>query len=148
MELTPGNQGYLNNPRWYPPTPSGNPTGWSSMNSLIQLSQYSAAPLTFTIPGYYLPAPLTNPAQELDPAIDDFAFRTIAFYMAWMVALKNQDNTVLAERIVPMQNEWVASVKETYARLLQNDPTTAALFPAEPVNAMQVSVVKQVMPRN
>jgi len=146
--LQMANQGFIGNARFYPATPAGEPAAWASTNNAVTLSTYQSLP-ECTVYGYFLPKPLSNPVQDIDPFIDDFAQRTIAHYMAWMVAQKNVDNTVLAERIVPLGNEWVGGVREIYARLIQNDTTLEGFFPPESVNSMPgPQIVKQIVPRS
>lgn len=141
------NQGWVANARFYPATPAGDPAAWASTNNALTLSTYSTQPAC-AVGGFFLPAPLTNPVQSIDPFIDDFAQLAVATYIAMRVAQKNQDNTVLAERIVPLGNDWVAYVREIYARLIQGDATLEGFFPPEPVNSMPgVQIVKQIQPR-
>lgn len=146
-QLAPGNMGFLTSAgNFYPSAPNGDPTAWANNNTAIALSSYTSTP-TFTVQGYFLPAPLTTLAQPLDTFLDDFAIRTIAFYVAMMVASKNRDNVKIAAREIPSGNEFIGGVKEIYSRLVQNDPTLAAFFPAAPIDAM-VQLIKQMVTRN
>jgi hypothetical protein len=141
------NQGWVGNARFYPATPAGEPAAWASTNTALTFSTFSTQPGA-VVNGYFLAVPLTNPVSPVDPYIDDMAQLAVATYMAMRVAQKNQDNTVLAERIVPLGNDWVAYVREIYARLIQGDATLEGFFPPEPINSMPgVQIVKQIMPR-
>lgn len=144
--LNSANMGFLNSAgNWYQPTPDGDPTGWADNNTAIALSAYTTQP-TFTINGYFLPAPITDADQELDTFIDDYSQMAMAFYVAWRVGSKNLDNSVLASRAIPCANEFVASVKEIYSRLILTDGTLAAYFPPVQLDAM-VQIMKGVTPR-
>lgn len=145
-QLVPANVGFMGRNYWYPPDPVGNPTGWANVSSSIQLSPYSSQP-AITVQGYFLPTPMTLTTSPLDPFIDDFAQRTIAWYVAWMVASKNADNSVLAGRIPMCLNEWVGGVKEMFDRMTQNDLTLGGYFPAEPIDSM-LQLPKTVVPRS
>lgn len=84
--------------------------------------------------------------SPLDPFLDDYAVRAIAWYLAWMIAQTNADNSVLAERIPMCFNEWAGAVKEIYTRVVENDPTLSGFFTPAPIDAM-VQIVKQSSPR-
>jgi len=144
-DISPANQGQVTNKTWYPSTPDGDPTGWANNNSAIGLSPYTTRP-AFTIGGYFLPTPVVLLTTPIDTFLDDFAQRAVAFYVAWMVAAKNRDNSVLSTREVPCANEWIGSVREIYSRIIANDETLAGIFPPAPIDAM-VQLVKQMTPR-
>lgn len=133
--------GYIRSGNWYPPALSGDPTAWSNLNSGIGLSIYTTQPW-FTANGYALPAPLTTTDQVLDANIDDYAQIGMWSYLAWRIAVSNQDNPVLVSRIEPCQQQFIEVVREIYTRLVSNDSTISASFPAEPIDA-QVSIMKQ-----
>ena len=129
---------------WYPPTGAGDPTAWSDTNSQIQLSAYTTTP-TFAILGYYLPAPLTTTTQCIDPAFDDYSIMAMGWYVAWRTAIKNADNSVIAQRTPALYAEWANAVKEIYTRLIGNASGLSSFFQPQPIDAM-VQVVKQIRP--
>ena len=142
------NKGFLNqmNGYWFPPDPAtGGPAAWVDENTQLELSRYTSTP-TFTVQGYFLPTPVTTLTQAIEPCFDDFAIRAIAFYLAWMIAMKNQDTSIFASRVGFCGGEWVAGVKEMYTRLIENDPTMAGYFSPAPVDSL-VAEQKQIVVR-
>ncbi len=67
-------------------------------------------------------------ASPLDSSIDDFCYLTMAFYGLMKLGMKNQDNSVLAERAIPGMSEWTNNMKEIYARMIQNDSSLRSIF--------------------
>jgi len=138
-QLQATNFGFLTqaNNYWFKPDPAtGNPVAWVDSNVSILLAPgYTAAP-TLTISGFFLPPPLSGADQTVDSSLDDYTQRAMAFYLAWMIASKNADNQVLAPRAPVMLNEFAASVKEIYTRLVESDPTLSGFFDAEPIDAV------------
>lgn len=145
LRLQPASSGYLRAANWYPPALSGDPTAWANLNSSISLSAYTTQPW-FTAQGYAIPMPLTSLIQELDTYIDDYAQIAMWSYLGWRIAVSNQDNSVLAERAGPCQQQFIEVVREIYTRLVSNDSATSAIFVPEAIDA-QVQLMKQAVPR-
>jgi hypothetical protein len=144
-QLQAANMGYLSGGYWYPPDLYGNPTAWANNNSGVALSAYTTQPI-FTVLGYFLAVPLTALDQDLDPFIDDYAQIAMWSYLAWRIAVSNQDNTVLAERAGSCLQEFANTVREIYTRLISNDNTLSAYFPPQAIDA-QVQAMKQLIPK-
>jgi len=142
--LQPASAGYSRAQNWYPPDLEGNPTAWTNLGSGIGLSGYTTRPW-FTINGYAIPAPLTALTQQLDENIDDYAQIAMWAYVAWRLALSNQDNTVLASRAAWCMSEFISTLREIYTRLIGNDSNLSAGFVATDIDA-QVAIMKQEMP--
>lgn len=144
-QLLQTNLGFLNNTIWFQSTPIGDPTAWSDATTYIDLSYFTTSP-TFTIQGYYLPMPVGALGDPVDPFFDDFSVLTVAYYVAWRVAAKNRENSVLQAREIPCLNEFVGNAKEIYSRLVLTDNTLSAIFPPAPLDSLFQSL-KQVTPR-
>lgn len=142
-KLTAASIGYLRSGNWYSPAISGDPTAWSNIGTGIALSNYTTQPW-FLVNGYFIPAPLITLTQELDPAIDDYSQIAMWAYVAWRLAMSNQDNIVLASRADWCLQEFVSTVREIYTRLIGNDSNLSALFVATNIDA-QVDLMKQEM---
>ena len=145
---------------WYPTTPWGDPTGWADNGQQAVFSNYTTQP-TFSASGYFLPiavnaaGPPSGSSSSsssssgsalnytTDPMLDDFSLRTVAYYVAWQICLKNQDNSRLAARLGPISGELVMGIKEMYSRMLENDNTLAGVFSAAPIDAM-VQTIKTI----
>lgn len=87
-----------------------------------------------------------NVASVVDPYIDDIAWRTVAYYLAWMIAQKNAANNVLQSRIAVCANEVVIGMKEMYDTSIANDPTLAGYFPPDVLDT-QITFIEQKQPR-
>jgi hypothetical protein len=144
-QLAPANMGFLSSGNWYPADIMGDPTAWANNNTGIALSSYTTQPW-FTISGYFLPVPLTSLSQELDPNIDDYSEIAMWAYLAWRIAVSNQDNSVLFERAGVCLQEFAGTVREIYTRLISNDSTISSFYPAQAIDA-QVQVMKQFVPK-
>ena len=144
--LRSANMGYLPDSYWYPARSSGAPQAWADNNSAMAFSPFTGEAQEMTVAGYFLPLPLTTAETALDPYIDDFSARTIAYYVAMQAAQKNADNSLIASRMGVLGNEFISSVKEIYARLIENDSTMSAFFPPVPDDAV-VQIIKSMQPR-
>lgn len=142
LRLTATSAGFIRAANWYPPALSGDPTAWSNLNSGIGLSAYTTQPWC-TVNGYALPAPLTTTDQVLDANIDDYAQIGMWAYLAWRIAVSNQDNPVLMSRIAPCRQQFIEVVREMYTRLISNDTNLSTVFVSTDIDTQAATMSQE-----